>query len=147
MNALPDDDMGRSMLRRLARDEAGGVRGIVFFLALLAIATVVVLDVVAVYGAQRAVREDVGTAARLAVASYLSRASDEAAREEAATYLDRNDMRLLDFRLDTSQGVVACTVSGQGSADTFVLKYLARLPRVGGWFKEKLRPEATAATM
>jgi hypothetical protein len=147
MNALPDDDVSRSMLRRLAREEAGGVRGIVFFLALLAIATVVVLDVVAVYGAQRAVQGDVGKAARLAVASYLSRASDEAARREAASYLDSNDMRLLDFRLDTSQGVVACTVSGQGSADTFVLKYLARLPKVGGWFKKKIRPKATAATM
>lgn len=147
MNALPDDDVSRSMVRRLARDETGGVRGIVFFLALLAVATMVVLDVVAVYGAQRAIQEDVGKAARLAVASYLSRTSDDAARGEAASYLDRNDMRLLDFRLDTSQGVVACTVSGQGSADTFVLKYLARLPKVGGWFKEKLRPEATAATM
>jgi len=147
MNALPDDDVSRSMLRRLAREQTGSVRGIVFFLALLAIATVIVLDVVAVYGAQRAVQDDVGKAARLAVASYLSRASDEAARSEAASYLDRNDMRMLEFRLDTTQGVVACTVSGRGSADTFVLQYLARLPKVGGWLKEKLHPEATAATM
>lgn len=133
------------LLRRAYREETGRVRGIVFFLALLAIATLVVLDVLAIHGAHGAVRDDVDKAARLAVASYLSRASAGLARQEAVAYLDGHGVSLLRFRLATTQGVVACTIRGRGSADTFILKYLAGLPKVGIWLKGRLNPEATAA--
>lgn len=147
MDTLPHETGGRYLCRRLLREEAGSIRGIVLFMALLAVATLIVLDVVAVYSVRGAVQDDVGRAAHLAVADYMSHADDTSARQQAVAYLAAHDMRLVDFQLRTMGGVVTCTVTGRGTAKTIVLKHIARLPKVGGWIKRRLHPEATAATL
>lgn len=130
-------------LHRLASDEQGLIREAVFFLALLALFTLILLDVLAIYSTQRSLSEDSRNAAKAAVAVFVTSADDSSARVAAVEYLQKRGARLVAFSADHGGGVTVYTVTAARDVKTFLVKYMAHLPKVGDWIEGKLRPQAT----
>lgn len=129
---------------RCANEQDGLLREALFFLVLVGLFAFVLLDVIAIYSTQRAVKEDARKAAAVAVATFVSTADDTAARQAALAYLDIHKTQLVSFAVDRSQGRTVYRVTAQRTVKTFLLKFVGRLPKVGGWMDRQLHPEATA---
>jgi hypothetical protein len=135
-------------VREPARPSVSGQDGLIrealFFLVLVGLFALILLDIIAIYSTHRAVKEDAKKAAEVAVAAYVTTANDTAAQQAALAYLDAHHTRLVSFAADHSQPTTVYKVTAQRKVKTFLLKYLEHLPKVGKWMNRQLRPEATA---
>jgi uncharacterized membrane protein len=130
--------------RRMAQEQDGLLREALFFLALVCLFAVILLDVISIYSTHRAVKEDAKRAAEVAVAAYVQTASDAAAQQAAAAYLGSHKTQLVTFTVKRSQDATAYEVTARRKVDTLLLKYVGHLPKIGRWMDRQLHPEATA---
>jgi hypothetical protein len=130
--------------RRMVQEQDGLLREALFFVVLVGLFAVILLDVIAIYSTHRAVKEDAKRAAEVAVAAYVSTASDAAAQQAAAAYLGSQKTQLVTFTVKRSQDATAYEVTARRKVDTLLLKYVGHLPKIGRWMDRQLHPEATA---
>ncbi len=132
--------------RRLAHEQDGLLREAVFFLVLVSVFSLFIFDIITVVSTHHAVKEDAKHAAKVAVTTFVSTGSDATAQQAALDYLKGEKTTMVSFTVDRSQGVTVYTVTAKRSTKTFLLKYIARLPKVGHWMNRQLHPVATAET-
>jgi hypothetical protein len=130
--------------RRWAQEQDGLIREALFFVVLVGLFAVILLDVIAIYSSHRAVKEDARRAADVAVAAYVQTASDAAAQQAAAAYLGSHKTQLIAFDVKRSQNATVYEVTARRTVNTLVLKYVGHLPKIGKWMERQLHPEATA---
>lgn len=136
------------MVGERLRRQDGMIRDVVKYLALFVVVLVLILDAVAVIQAQVSVREQASDAADIARSTYVETGSERAAKTAAESYLLSHDSRFLSATLSTQGGRdnTVASVTAERSADTFVYRYLVRLPLVGERVDNALNPTAVGET-
>lgn len=144
MTAMERARTHTTMFRRLADGQGGFVREALFFLVLVTLFALVLLDAIAIYSTHRAVKEDAKKAAQVAVATYVATANDAAAQQAAIAYLDAHKSSIVTFTVQHGEGKTVYQVTAKRDVNTLLLKYVGRLPKVGDWMDRQLHPVATA---
>ncbi len=131
---------------RLQRQD-GFIREILWVCLVLAILAVVVLDAIALIAANRSVDDDAARAAREARTEYVDSLDERAAHAAADAYLVRSGVEMTGFSTSTgSEGTMVFTVTAQAHADTYVFRFLGRIPGLGDWVERVSNPSATRSS-
>jgi hypothetical protein len=107
--------------RRLAQEQDGLIREALFFVVMVGLFALILLDDIAIYSSHRAVKEDAKRAAEVAVATYVQTASDAAAQQAAAAYLGSHKTQLVTFAVKRSQNATVYEVTARRTVNTFLL--------------------------
>jgi Flp pilus assembly protein TadG len=144
MGAEDEMGQGRRGLRASAHRQAGFVREAILVFIVLTIVGVFLLDTLSVYSAHRNLKAQAGDAAAAAAQEYATSVSDTAAQSAAAGYLEAHGATLVAFRAHHENDGTWYTVTAQTNADTYVFRYIARLPwGIGSWMDRLLHPKET----
>ena len=127
-------------------EEGGFVRDLVKYLALLVVVAVLVFDTISLIQVQRTVRVNATDAANEALTTYIDSGNTEMAKDRARTSVEMHGSTFGGAEIVTSggrthEGMVKVTASR--SADTYVFRYLAEIPRIGEPLKDALNPTVT----
>jgi Flp pilus assembly protein TadG len=135
-------------MRRIGlRRQDGFIREILWVCLVLAVIAVVVLDAIALIAANRSVDDDAARAAREARTEYVDSLDARAAQAAASAYLVKSGVEMTGFSSSTgSEGAVVFTVTAQAHADTYVFRYVGRIPGLGDWVERVSNPSATRSS-
>ena len=104
---------------------------------------VCILDILSVYTAHQTLSEQTTSAAIAAATSYVNSSSEPAAELAARQYLADHGSTLVKIVADHANGLNDYTVTAKRTAKTYFFRYLAKLPKVGGWINRQLHPVVT----
>jgi hypothetical protein len=104
---------------------------------------VFILDILSVYTAHQTLNEQTRSAAIEAATSYVNLGSEPAAELAAKQYLSDHGSTLVKIVGNPANGLNDYTVTAKRTAKTYFFRYLAKLPKVGGWIDRQLHPTVT----
>ena len=125
------------------RHQGGLVRGAIVLFIVLTVIGAFVLDIFSVYTAHNMLDGQTSSAAKAAATSYVQYSSDALAEQVAAAYLSDHGSTLVSIVPDHADGLNVYTVTAKREARTYILRYLAKLPVIGGWIDRQLHPVVT----
>jgi hypothetical protein len=136
------------MISERLRRQDGAVRDVIKYLALAVVIVVIVLDAVAVVQTQLSIRQKATDAAKAARSEYVETGSEKAATAAARSYLETRDATFIAATIDASGDVdkTVVVVTAEDGAETFVYKYLTRLPWAGERVENLLEPTVVGET-
>jgi hypothetical protein len=137
------DRSARPMGFGALRHQGGFVRGAIVLFALLTLVGAFVLDILSVYTAHHMLDGQTQSAAKAAAASYVQYSSDGLAEQEATQYLSDHGSTLVKIVPDHANGLNVYTVSAKRPVKTYLLRFFAKLPAIGGWIDRQLHPVVT----
>ena len=125
------------------RRQDGFVREILQLALIVAVAALVVLDAMALFGAYRSVEDSAASAALEARNAYYETQSVASAQVVAKASLAKNDKKFIGLETSRSlDGTLVFHVSAQGHSETFAFKYL-RYVGLKGWVERMTNPTST----
>lgn len=133
------------MAKRLHHQD-GFVREVLQLALIVAVAALVVLDAMALFGAYRSVEDSAASAALEARNVYYETQSVAGAQRAAKVSLAKNGKEFIG--LDTSRsldGTLVFNVSAKGHADTYAFKYLGYVG-LKGWVERMTNPASTQSS-
>lgn len=131
------------MRRRSLRQQDGFIRGVLWFALILAVAAIVVLDGMALFRANQAVRNDAAEAANEARNVYAQVVDLGAAELAAKEYLERSGDTMISFATRTNlEGQLVFVVGATTYAETRAFKYLRNLG-LKSWVDQVTNPVVT----
>jgi hypothetical protein len=126
--------------------EDGFIREILWFVLVIVIIAVVVLDGIAVFSANQSVKDDALRAARAAATEYVQTQSVTAAKLAAQQGLLRDNETLGGFETSTAaDGTMVFAVTARAHAETRVFKFL-RYVGLKKWVNSVTNPSATRSS-
>jgi hypothetical protein len=127
-------------------NEDGFIREILWFVLVIVIIAVVVLDGIAIFSAHQSIKDDALRAARAAATEYVQSQSIESAKLAAQEGLLRDNEKLTKFTSATApDGSVVFTVTGKAHAETRAFKFL-RYVGLKKWVDSVTDPSATRSS-
>jgi hypothetical protein len=121
----------------------GFIREVVWIAVILAVIGVIMLDGMAIFGAYQSA-DDAAKAAREARVEYAQTLNVPSAKFAAQQYLTKSDLEMLEFKaVRTDTGTVRFTVKAQATADTYVFRYLGKIPQLEDWVQRTTHPVRT----
>jgi hypothetical protein len=128
------------------RAQDGFIREILWFVLIIVIIAVVVLDGIAIFTAHQSIKEDASRAARAAATEYVQSQSTSAAKLAAQEGLLRDNEKLTKFTVSTApDGSAVFTVTARAHADTRAFKFL-RYVGLSKWVDDVTNPSATRSS-
>jgi hypothetical protein len=125
------------------RHQEGLVRGAIVLFVILTIVGMFILDILSVYTAHQTLGEQTRSAAIEAATSYVNSSSETVAEQAARQYLSDHGSTLVKIVGDHANGLNDYTVTAKRFAKTYLFRYFAKLPKVGGWIDRQLHPTVT----
>jgi len=128
------------------RTQDGFIREILWFVLIIVIIAVAVLDGFAIFTANQSVKDDALRASRAAATEYVQTQDPDAAELAAKQALLRDNETLTGFEASVApDGSAVFTVTAEGHADTRAFKLL-RYVGLRGWVDSVTNPTATRSS-
>ncbi len=128
------------------RAQDGFIREILWFVLIIVIIAVVVLDGIAIFTANQSVKDDALRAARAAATEYAQTQDPSAAQLAAKDGLVRDNETLTGFKVSVApDGSAVFTVTAKGHADTRAFRFL-RYVGLKKWVDRVTNPTATRSS-
>ena len=128
------------------RAQDGFIREILWFVLIIVIIAVVVLDGIAIFTANQSVKDGALRAARAAATDYVQTQNPSSAELAAKQGLVRDNETLTGFKVAVApDGSAVITVTAKGHADTRAFKFL-RYVGLKKWVDRVTNPTATRSS-
>jgi hypothetical protein len=127
------------------RHQDGFIRGAIVLFIIVTVVGLFILDILSVYTAHQTLGDQTRSAALEAATSFVQQGSEPVADQAASQYLSHHGSTLVKIVGNHGNGLNKYTVTAKRPVKTYIFRYLAKLPLIGGWMNRQLHPVVTGA--